>query len=375
MASEESETPKQYEYAREDRFLRAYTFVILLLLLIFGSMAGYLYNKFSTLAGMDFAPPPVTIAAATAQSAAWPSQLEAVGTIRAARGVELSAETSGAIIAITVDSGEQVKAGQAILSLNDSVELASFRRQEANLKLARLLFERDESLVKKKSIPQSQLDRSRADLDSAIAQLAETDARLDNKRIVAPFAGTTGIIKVKVGDYIESGTPITNLQDLSELEIDFSVPDRYFASLRPGLTIDVHTAAFPDKVFKATLQAMDASVDPGTRNLLLRATLEGSTGLLPGMFARLVVDLDQSVRVVTLPETAVSYSLHGDTVYVLTQGKGETTATARVVQTGATRDGEIAILDGLLSGEWVVTVGQNKLHRNTRVIVDDTVDL
>lgn len=355
--------------------MRAYLFVVLLLLLIFGSVGGYLYNKFSVLAGMDFTPPPITIAAATAQSAVWPSQLEAVGTILAARGVELSAETSGEIIAITVESGAQVKAGQAILTLNDSVELASLHRQEANLTLARLLFERDESLVKKKSIPQSQFDRSRADLDSAIAQLAETKARLDNKRIVAPFAGTTGIIKVKVGDYIESGTPITSLQDLSELEIDFSVPDRYFPSLRPGLSIEVHTPASPNKVFRATLQALDASVDTGTRNLLLRASLEDSTGLLPGMFARLVIDLDQPVRVVTVPETAVSYSLHGDTVYVLTQGKGETTARPRVVQTGATRDGEIAILDGLLSGEWVVTAGQNKLYRDARVTVDDSVDL
>ena len=130
-------------------------------------------------------------------------------------------------------------------------------------------------------------------------------------------------MKVKVGDYIESGTPITNLQDLSELEIDFSVPDRYFPTLRPGLNIDVLTSAFPDKVFKASLAALDASVDTGTRNLLLRARLENSMGLLPGMFARLIVDLDQPVRVVTVPETAVTYSLHGNTVYVLTQGKGK----------------------------------------------------
>jgi len=355
--------------------LRAYAFVILLLLLIFGGIAGYLYNKFSVLQSMDFTPPPVTIAAATAQTAVWTSELETVGTIRAARGVELSAETSGEIIAISVTSGETVKAGQAILTLNNSSQRASRNKQEANLKLARQLFERDARLIKQKSIPQSQYDRSRADLDGAIAQLAETDAQLDNKSIVAPFDGTTGIIKVKVGDYIESGTPITNLQDLSELEIDFSVPDRYVPSLRPGLKIAVHTAAFPDRVFNATLNALDARVDSGTRNLLVRASLDDSEGLLPGMFARLVIDLDQPTEVVTVPETAVTYSLHGNTVYVLLQGKGQTTAQPRVVKTGATRDGQIAILDGLLSGEWVVTVGQNKLYRDAPVIVDDTVKL
>ncbi len=353
--------------------MRAYVFVIVLLLLIFGGIAGYLYNKFSTLAGTNFTPPPITIAAATAQSAIWPSELETVGTIRAARGVELSAETSGEVIKVAVASGERVAAGQLILTLNDSVEKASRKQQEANLKLARLLYERDARLLKQQSIPQSQYDRSQADLDSAIAQLAQTNAQLDNKSIVAPFAGTTGIIKVKVGDYIESGTAITNLQDLSELEIDFSVPDRYFPSLRPGLAIAVHVAAFPDKVFQATLSAIDAKVDTSTRNLMLRATLQDSEGLLPGMFARLVIDLDKPERVVTVPETAVTYSLHGNTVYVLLQSKGKTTAQPRVVETGATRDGQIAIERGLLGSEWVVTVGQNKLYRDARVVIDDSV--
>jgi membrane fusion protein (multidrug efflux system) len=353
--------------------LRAYVIVAVLLLLIFGSIAGYLYNTFSTLAATDFAPPPVTISAATAQAAIWPTELEAVGTIRAARGVELSAETSGEVISIAVNSGEVVKAGQPILTLNDSVEKAGRSQQEANLKLARLLYERDARLIKQKSIPQSQYDRSQADLDSAIAQLAETNAQLDNKRIVAPFDGTTGIIKVKVGDYISSGTPITNLQDLSELEIDFSVPDRYFPSLKPGLSMTAHLAAFPDREFKATVSAIDAKVDTNTRNLMVRATLEESEGLLPGMFARLVIDLNQPNRVVTVPETAVSYSLHGNTVYVLVQSMGKTTAKPRVVETGATRDGRIAITSGLLSSEWVVTSGQNKLYQDARVVIDDDV--
>ena len=353
--------------------MRAYLFVSVLLLLIFGSIAGYLYNKFSALSGLDFTPPPVTIAAATARTAVWTSELETVGTIRAARGVELSAESGGEIVAISVKSGEQVKAGQPILTLNNSAQRANRNRQEANLKLARQLYERDARLIKQKSIPQSQYDRSKANLDGAIAQLAATDAQLDNKRIVAPFDGTTGIIKVKVGDYIEPGTPITNLQDLSELEIDFSVPDRYVPSLRPGLKIAVHTATFPDRVFNATLTALDARVDTGTRNLSVRATIDDSKGLLPGMFTRLIIDLDQPTRVVTVPETAVTYSLHGNIVYVLLQGTGQTTAQPRVVKTGATRDGQIAILDGLLSSEWVVTVGQNKLYRDARVIVDDNV--
>ena len=353
--------------------MRAYLSVFVLLLLIFGGISGYLYTQSSSLSGMDFTPPPITVAAANAETAIWPSQLEAVGTIRAARGVELSAETDGEIIAIGVSSGEEVTEGQLLLTLNDSLEQASRERQEANLTLANLLYKRDASLVKQKSIPQSQYDRSQANLDSAIAQLAETEARLDIKRIVAPFAGTIGIIKVKVGDYIESGTSITTLQDLSELEIDFSVPARHFPKLRRGLKIQVHTAAFPQRTFSATLQAVDAKVDAGTRNLLLRAGLENSDGLLPGMFARLIVDLGKPVTVVTVPETAISYSLHGNVVYVVEEIDGELLARPRIVATGDSRKGKIAVIDGIQGGERVVIAGQNKLHRDARVVIDDSV--
>jgi membrane fusion protein (multidrug efflux system) len=132
-----------------------------------------------------------------AEAATWSTRLSAIGTIKATRGVELSSEESGEIIGISVTSGKHVSAGDLLITLNDMVEQASKKRQIANLELAQLLFERDRKLVKQKSIPQSQYDRSKANLDIANAQLAETEARLDNKRINAPFAGTIGIIHVK----------------------------------------------------------------------------------------------------------------------------------------------------------------------------------
>ncbi len=352
--------------------MRAYLYAFLLLLVIFGSIGAYLYNRYSTLSNADFTPPAVTIAAGTAKSEVWPSLLEAVGTIRAARGVELSAETSGEVIEVAAQSGEVVQQNQLLVTLNDAVEQASLKRQQANLTLAQLLHDRDARLIKQRSIPQNQYDRSRADLDSALAQLAETEARLQNKRIVAPFAGTIGIVAVKVGDYVDPGDTITTLQDLSTLEIDFSVPARHFPNLHPGLKIAVHTSAFPEREFSATLEALDSRVNAATRNLLLRASLDDSEGLLPGMFARLVIDLDKPKNVVAVPETAVTYSLHGSTVWVLNQGRGQTTAHPRVVETGAARDGKIAINAGLRAGEWIVTVGQNKLQRGARVTIDET---
>ncbi len=353
--------------------MRAYLFVAALLLLIFGGISAFLFRQFSLLSNTDFTPPPIAVGAATASRESWSENLDAVGTIKAARGVALSTEERGEIIDIAVSSGARVRAGQLLLTLNDKVEQASRERQIANLELARLLFERDQQLIKQKSIPQTQYDRSKADLDSAIAQLAETEARLENKRIHAPFGGTLGIIRVKVGDYVEPGTVIATLQDLEELEIDFTVPARHYPRLRPGQDILVKVAAYPGQGFHATLESIDSEVDAATRNLLLRARLGRGSGLLPGMFAQLKIALDEPRLLVTVPETAVTYSLHGDTVYVLVEEDDAMTVEPRIVTTGSTRDGRIAILAGLEGDEQVVTAGQNKLFRGAAVSIADSV--
>ncbi len=356
--------------------MKAYLVVIALLLVIFGSIAGYLYQRFSAFADMDFTPPPVTIAAATASSETWAEILNAVGTIRAVRGVELTSETSGEITRILFDSGEAVTSGHLLVVLNDEVEQASRRNQIAALELALILFERDRALIEKGSIPQTQFDRSRADLERARAQLSETEARLDNKRIEAPFAGTMGIRRVDVGDYLSPGTVIATLQDQSELEIDVTVPARHAPRLRPGLGVRVAVDAYPERSFAATVAAIDARIDPNTRNILLRARLDEVDGLVPGMFTELEVDLGERQELVTIPETAMTFALQGNTVYVIEPtDDGQLTAVPRVVRAGKVRDGRVAVLDGLAAGDRVVSVGQNKLYRGVRVIVDESVQL
>jgi membrane fusion protein (multidrug efflux system) len=356
--------------------MRAYAIAITLLLVIFGSIGGFLYKRFSAFGSMDFTPPPVTIAASVAKLEAWNETLSAVGTIRSVRGVELTSETSGEITEIRFKSGDRVRAGQLLVVLNDKEQIASRRNQAASLELAELLYKRDASLIEKKSIPQTQFDRTRADLERARAQLAETEARLSNKRIEAPFAGIIGINRVEIGDYISPGTVIASLQDDTALEIDFTVPGRYVPLLRPGLHVGVHVDAFPERTFSAKVIAVDARVDPNTRNVLLRARLEDDEGLLPGMFAVLDVDLGEDRQVVTVPETAMTYSLQGNTVFVIEPtGDGALTANARVVKAGKVRDGRVAVLDGLKAGDRVVSVGQNKLYRGVHVLIDESVTL
>ena len=356
--------------------MRADLVAIILLLVIFGSIGGYLYQRFSAFADMDFSPPPVTIAASLARQEVWDQTLSAVGTIQAVRGVELTSEASGEITQILFDSGDAVTAGQALVVLNDEVERASRANQIASVELASLLFERDSALIQQKSIPQSQYDRSRADLQRARAQLLETQARLANKTIAAPFAGTMGIRRVDAGDYLSPGTVIATLQDPSELEIDFTVPARFSPKLRPGLSVAVVVDAYPERTFSATVTAVDARVDPNTRNVLLRARMDEVDGLIPGMFAVLEVDLGDQQQVITIPETAMTYSLRGNTVWVIEATEDDAlTAAARVVVGGRVREGRVAVLDGLQAGEKVVSVGQNKLYRGVRVVVDENLDL
>ena len=356
--------------------MRAYLSVIVLLVAIFGSIATYVYVQYSAIQNADFTPPPVTIAAGVARQETRKSHLDAVGTVKAIRGIDLTSESAGEITALHFDSGDEVEAGQLLLVLNDEVEQASRLNQIASRELAQILFERDRQLIQENSIPQTQLDRSKADLERARAQLAETEARLKNKRIHAPFGGILGIRRVELGDYLSPGTMIATLQDRSALEIDFSVPARFAPQLKIGQKIELSVSAFPDQTFAAELAAIDARVDPGTRSLLLRARILEPGGLIPGMFASLRVDLGSTQPVVTVPETAVTYSLQGNAVFVLEPTEeGGMTALARIVTVGTVRNGRTAILDGLEAGERIVTAGQNKLYRGVRVLIDESVRL
>ncbi|MFT7287700.1 MAG: membrane fusion protein (multidrug efflux system) [Halieaceae bacterium] len=352
--------------------MRAYLVAIILLVLLLGGTGLYIQQRFASLASGGFAPPPVTILAGLAVERPWRETIDAVGTVRAARGILLTAETSGDITAIHAASGESVLAGQPIIAVDEALEVATRNRLEARLELARQLYERDAKLIKENSISQSQLDQSRADLRVAEAELGEIDAILNNKRIVAPFPGRLGILQVRLGDYVEAGTPLVTLQDVSSLEVDFSVPDRYSPLMRAGLTMALHTAAFPERIFAATLRAVDSQVDENTRNLLMRASIENGEGLLPGMFARLSVDLGREKTFVFVPETAVTYSLQGDLVYVIEEDEQGLFVSPRVVKPAGVRDGEIALYKGIEIGEQVVIAGQNKLYRGARVQIDQS---
>ncbi|WP_397451485.1 efflux RND transporter periplasmic adaptor subunit [Pseudomonas sp. NA-150] len=333
--------------------------------------------------------PPVSVGVATATEQPWQSLLPAIGSLKALQGVDLSLEVAGTVKALQFESGQKVKAGQVLLQLDNDVEKALLGTAEADLGLAQIEHGRGSQLVDSRAISRGDFDRMAAQLKKASATVAQLNASLAKKRILAPFSGTIGIRQVDVGDYLPSGTMIATLQDISSLYVDFYVPEQALPKLALGQVVQVTLAAYPTQTFEAKISAINPKVEDATRNVLIRATLPNpDSTLLPGMFANLQVLLPGASTRVLVPESAISYTLYGNSVYVVEpkkdadgkpekDDKGEPVMTAnrRFVGTGERRNGLAVITKGLHAGEQVVSAGQLKLNAgaNVAISVDKTL--
>ncbi|MBF8702359.1 efflux RND transporter periplasmic adaptor subunit [Pseudomonas pudica] len=354
------------------RMLIMLAVVLLIVLALGGYKAFSIYQQIQ----MFTAPkPPITVAAALAEQRPWQERLPAVGSLKALQGVELSLEVEGIVKALHFDSGQQVKAGQLLLQLNDDQETALLGTAQADLGLAKVDFGRGSQLVGDSAISRGEFDRLTAQYRRNQAVVDQLKASKTKKSISAPFSGTIGIRQVDVGDYLAAGTVIATLQDTSSLYVDFNVPEQALPHLSLGQQVLVQVAAYPGQTFPASLSAINPKVEETTRNLLVRATMANPDGkLLPGMFASLLVLLPNPQPKVVVPESAITYTLYGNSVYVATpkkdkdgkpenddKGQPQLTAEQRTVQTGERRDGMVVVSKGLQAGEQVVTAGQLKL--------------
>ncbi|NIE74952.1 efflux RND transporter periplasmic adaptor subunit [Pantoea sp. Tr-811] len=350
--------------------------MLAVVLLIVLALAGYKGFSIYKQVQMFTAPrPPITVAAAQAEQRQWQERLPAVGSLRALQGVDLSLEVEGIVKALYFDSGQKVKAGQPLLQLNDDQESALLGTAQADLGLAKVDFGRGSQLVGDAAISRGEFDRLNSQYRRNQAVVEQLKAQKTKKSLNAPFSGTLGIRQVDIGQYLAAGTMIATLQDLSSLYVDFNVPEQALPHLSLGQQVLVQVAAYPGQTFPASLSAINPKVDENTRNLLLRATLANPDGkLLPGMFANLLVLLPDPQPQVVVPESAITYTLYGNSVYVATpkkdqdgnpqhddNGQPQLTAEQRTVQTGERRDGVVVVSKGLKAGEQVVTAGQLKL--------------
>lgn len=330
-------------------------------------------------------PPPVeTISAEAAREDSWQPEILALGTLTAVNGIDVTPEVGGIIREIHFESGQKVKKGDKLVQLDTDTLEADLRNFELQLGNAQTELERRQKIFEKGFAAKADLDTATVLRDRLQANIERTKAEIAQKAIFAPWDGTLGLRKIAVGKYVAAGDPLVWLQSVDPIFVDFTVTEVDFGRLKPGLPITADFTAYPGEQFRGEIATTDAKIDASSRMITVRGTLANpGARLVPGMYAGVAVEAGDAQKVVTVAQTAVSYSLYGDSVFVLLppkekagEGKDEVfDIERRFVKVGPMRDGRIQIVDGLKNGDRVVVAGQNKIDQGSKVRVDNSVAL
>lgn len=363
---------------------------------VFGALFGFQIFKDRLVKKVldDYLSAPVTISATPAVAQTWTPALSAVGSLAAVHGTDISAEVPGLVETIHFQSGQDVNKGDLLLEQDDDIEQGDLLNYQAQLNLAKVTYQRNQELLVKRMIAKSDFDQSSAALQEASAAVTRTQGLINEKKVKAPFTGRLGIRKVNLGQYLAPGTAIIDLQTLTPLYVNFSLPEKSLKQVTLNQTLTVSVDSYPGETFSGKITAIGAQIDAQTRTLSLQGTLLNSDRrLYPGMFAKVIVLLPQQQDVVTVPQTAIAAALYGDSVFVVepdanppTKGSGadeKSTANSnplfivnrRYITVGEQRGDQVAIINGLKAGEQVATSGQLKLKNGARVLIDNSVKL
>jgi membrane fusion protein, multidrug efflux system len=350
-------------------------------------------------------PPPATVTAEAAKSERWTDRVRAIGTLVAIEGVDVAPQVGGIVTDYFFDSGHDIAKGDKLVKLDTSVEEADLADNKATLTQANLDYERQVNLVKKGAVSQAVLDQTVAKRDSAVAAVQKMEATIALKNIAAPFAGRLGLRHVERGQYVSPGQALVWLQALDPIWVDFPVPEAAVGKFAIGSHIELAADAYPGEMFKGEVEAFDAKLNQDARMLMIRAWVPNpDRKLLPGMFANVAVLAGGAKDYVTVPRTAVTYGLYGDSVWVVNEGAPEPeaaptpmaqaepvasavaadatptgavpaepklTAERRFVRVGPSEGDRVAIVEGVKAGEQVVTSGQLKLQPGATIKVDN----
>lgn len=346
---------------------------------IVGALVGTKLLQFRTMAAAPMVIPPETVTSAEVHEESWTDTVTATGSVAAVQGVTVGAEMPGRVAKISFEAGARVKAGDLLVQLDTATEEAQLRAAEATAELARVNVERARDLATKSTISKSELDAAEAEFKQAVAQADSIRAVIAKKTIRAPFAGRLGLRLVNLGQILREGDPITTLQTLDPVYVNFSLPQQRLSVLDTGSTVHVTTDAAPGTVFEGKINAISPEVDAVTRNIRVQATV-GNDGekLRAGMFANVEVVLATQQKVLVIPATSILYAPYGDSVFVIEEKKGADGKNERVlrqqfIRTGSARGDFVTVVDGLKPGDNVVTSGVFKLRPGMAVVVDNTL--
>jgi membrane fusion protein, multidrug efflux system len=358
--------------------VRWFVIVALLLTLVLGGLYGFNRLRQQGMATY-FAtnkPPPAQISAVEATTEAVPRFASGIGSVAAVHQVTINPEVGGRVTKIFFEPGASVKAGDPLVQLNDAPERGDLANYEAQARWAQTTLQRSSELAQHQYEARETVDQKQSQLDQARAGILKTEALIEQKLIRAPFAGQLGMRQIEVGQYLTPGARIVTLTDLSMLYVNFTLPSQMRPQISVGQKVNVTADAFPGWIFKAEITTIEPQVSADTRTMTVQATMRNpENSLLPGMFVNAAIVLPPQPDVVVLPETAVDYTLYGDSVYVIredgqdAQGNAILRAVRTSVKTGARWDGKVAIIDGLKPGLRVVAAGQIKLQDGVQVAV------
>jgi membrane fusion protein (multidrug efflux system) len=298
-----------------------------------------------------------------------------IGTALALRSITLRNEDPGTVREVMLEPGQVVEAGAVLVALDVSVEEAELRAQQAQAALAQTMLDRVRRLGRTLAVSESEVDRAQAERDVALAQIARVEAIISRKTIRAPFRARVGLADVHPGQYLERGTMLTTLQGVDDaVHVDFSVAQQVAEGLRVGDSVEVYTGVSTPTV--ARIVAVDARIDPATRNAMVRARIEGATDApAPGASVRVQIPVGPSRTAVAIPVSALRKGPDGNHVFVIARDpSGNDRAELRRVESGDVLGDEVLVNAGLAPGERVATTGSFKLGDGTLVSVSNAVE-
>ena len=370
-----------------------YVLAGLALIVLVGGLAAVKFTQISSLISMGKemqkqGPPPEAVGTATAEEQTWGGSVSAVGTITSVKGVAISNEVPGVVSAIRFQSGASVKEGQTLLELDSRAERAQLASIEARQELATSNVGRTRALVADKALAQAQLDTDESALKTSSADLNALRAQIDLKVVRAPFTGRLGIRQVNLGQYLNPGTMLAELEAIDSVFVDFSLPQQRLEAISVGMPVRV-TVEGINLSAEGAIAAINPAVDATTRTLKIRASVPNKDEKLrPGMFAKVAVVLPEKGTVVALPSSAVVRASYGDSVFIVEDkkddagavtkgpdGKPSKVARQQFVRLGEARGDFVSIADGVKPGLEVVSAGAFKLRNGVGIVVNNDIKI
>ncbi|MEZ8230992.1 efflux RND transporter periplasmic adaptor subunit [Vibrio splendidus] len=333
----------------------------------------------------NFKLPAISVTTEKVNQDTWDKSFKVIGNIHSNQSIDVTSQMSGQVKEILFTSGQQVNKGDVLVKLDDALLKSNYKSQLSKVELVRVELMRNKLLLRNNSVSKNSVDKLQAQFNAEGAKLEYIATQIDYMKVKAPFSGSVGIRNIDVGDFINSSTAIVELEDKSKQYVDFSIPELYLHDVKVGQDLQFYSEATNDEVFHGTISAIEPSSDSNTHNIELRAMANQAVPLEAGMYVDATLITSESDTIVAVPSVAISYTLYGNTVFVLdtsTKKASEHSSNdaspfyeykvvQRTVEVGPKQGGYVGVVSGLKEGDVVVTSNQHQLKNSGWVLVNN----